>query len=108
MGTSAPHNSPAYPQDYGVLTMNIDFKIESYRSMAYTAEDFEQEAEQVQTFSYWSEKVQPSDLILTALRIAANVMRPGVIEAAIRSYVSQNEDEYANDAAAIRKALTDG
>ncbi len=93
--------------------------------MAYTAEDFALVERSIDWFSQppLSEDVKrrsvtvPNgdvDLVLAALRIAAAVMRPDVIERALPS-VSDSiwSDEMSKPdldgvAAAIRKALTDG
>ncbi len=45
-------------------------------------------------------------VIVVALRIAANVMRPGVIEDALRTMTVFNTHDEASSA--IRRALTDG
>ncbi len=67
--------------------------------MTYTAEDFERAA-----------KYLDSDdaLVLAALRIAANVMRPGVIEGIMRDWHGPGEAARLNEAQLIRTALTRG
>lgn len=64
----------------------------------FTTKEFEEEAATLKTLKEWNEGVRPSWRVFAALRIAAEVMRPGVIE-----------DEVHGDrdvADTIRKALT--
>jgi hypothetical protein len=71
----------------------------------FTAEDFEDAIAAATDAAKSGEAYRYDAIAFAALRIAANVMRQGVIEAAMEFSPEPEDTEVA---AAIRKALTDG